>query len=160
MRQERFECSRFAVVFVIVCGLLVVQAAGVSAQNEDSRVVTLTAVADEAGGCTITVDPEIAVISRSEDARITKVDWVAQPNEKLGKLFWELRYDPGKGGASKNYFGGVDLGCGKASKKIRPEIRPTTPNAEWPYMVTVYRCKDGNKSEYLCTVDPRIKWND
>jgi len=112
------------------------------------------------GGCTITVSPEIAVISRGNQAKIKKIYWVAEPNSEFGGLYLEIRYDPGKGGGSKNYFGNVDLACGESSIKVQPKPKPKIPNAEWPYMVTVYRCVDGARGPYLCTVDPRIKWND
>ena len=77
------------------------------------------------------------------------------PKPKLAAHF-----DPGKGGGSENYFGDVDLACGESSIKVQPSPKPSIPNAEWPYMVTVYSCADGAKGEYLCMVDPRIKWND
>ena len=159
MGQKRFERPRFAVALVVACGVLVSFAAGAWAAN-DSREVTLTAVSDGAGGCTIPVSPETAIISRGNNAKIKKVYWVAEPNAEFGELYWELRYDPGKGGGTDNYFGDVDLACGESSIKVQPKPKPKIPNAEWPYMVTVYSCSDGAKSEYRCTVDPRIKWND
>ncbi len=150
--------SKMSVVVACVCfGLL--SWAGGAAADSGAVEVTLTAEADGAGGCKINVSPENATISRERGAGPSRVNWVVKPNPDLGDLFWELRYDPGKGDASKNYFGGVDITCGKPSKNVKPE-KPTIPNAEWPYMVTVYSCKDGNKYEYMCMVDPRIKWND
>jgi hypothetical protein len=147
--------------FVVACACVgLVSFAGGAAADPDAKEVNLTAVADGAGGCTITVDPETAIISRGPNAKIKKVYWVTEPNPELGELYWELRYDPGKGGGSENYFGDVDLACGESSIKVQPSPKPSIPNAEWPYMVTVYRCADGAKSEYLCTVDPRIRWDD
>lgn len=151
--------SKSAVVLACVCLGLLLWAGGAAA-DPDAKDVTLTAVPDGAGECTITVDPETAVISRGPDAKIKKVYWKAAPSDELGELYWELRYDPGKGGGSENYFGDVDLACGESSIKVQPRPKPSIPNAEWPYMVTVYSCVDGQKSEYLCTVDPRIKWDD
>lgn len=159
MRQERFQRPRFAVVLVVACVVMVSLAAPGAADN-DSREVTLTAVSNGAGGCTITVSPETAIISRGNNARIKKVYWVAEPSAEFGDLYWEIRYDPGKGGGIENYFGDVNLECGQSSIKVQPKPKPKVPNAEWPYMVTVYSCAEGAKSEYLCTVDPRIKWND
>ena len=150
--------SKFWVVACVGVGLM--SWAGGAAANPDAKEVTLTAVADGAGGCTITVSPETAIISRGKNARIKKVYWVAEPNAELGELYWELRYDPGKGGGSENYFGDVVLPCGQSSIKVQPRPKPSIPNAEWPYMVTVYSCTDGAKGEYLCMVDPRIRWND
>ena len=146
---------------VVVCvGVVLSSWTGSVAADSDAKEVTLTAVADGADGCTITVSPETAIISRGARAKIKKVYWVAEPNAELGELYWELRYDPGKGGGSENYFGDVNLVCGESSIKVQPKPKPKIPNAEWPYMVTVYSCSDGAKSEYLCMVDPRIKWND
>ena len=154
--------NRVAISSILVAcacvGLLSI--AGDAAADPDAKDVILTAVPDGAGGCTITVSPETAVISRGSNAKIKKVYWKTEPNAELGELYWELRYDPGKGGGSENYFGDVDLACGESSIKVQPSPKPSIPNAEWPYMVTVYRCVDGAKAEYLCTVDPRIRWDD
>ncbi len=159
MRRRSFERSFSLPMIVIACGILISFAGGSAADN-DSREVTLTAVADGSGGCTITVSPENAIISRGKNAKIKKVYWAAEANSELGELYWEIRYDPGKGGGSENYFGDVNLACGAPSIKVQPKPKPKIPNAEWPYMVTVYRCENGAKGPYLCTVDPRIKWND
>lgn len=159
MRRRNIERSLAVVIFVISCGV-VMSWPGLAAADNDSREVTLTAVADGSGGCTITVSPETAIISRGNNAKIKKVYWVAAPNPDLGELYWEIRYDPGKGGGSENYFGDVNLACGAPSIKVQPNPKPQTPNAEWPYMVTVYSCENGAKGPYLCTVDPRIRWND
>ena len=77
MRQKRSVSRVFAVVLVIACGVLMSQATGASADN-DAREVTLTAVADGSGGCTITVSPETAIISRGNNQKIKKVYWVAR----------------------------------------------------------------------------------
>lgn len=152
--------SKMSVAVACVCVGLLSWAGGVAA-DPDAKDVTLTAVSDGAGGCTITVSPETAVISRGNNAKIKKVYWKTAPNAELGELYWELRYDPGKGGGSENYFGDVNLACGRSSIKVKPDKpHPSVQNPEWPYMVTVYSCADGAKSEYLCMVDPRIKWND
>jgi len=159
MRQKNSGWLMLAVVFAVVSWGSAPPVEG-TPPDDDAREVTLTAVADGAGGCTITVSPETAIISRGANARIKKVTWVSELNPEFGELYWELRYDPGKGSGSENYFGDVNLACGDASIKVQPKPKPKIPNAEWPYMVTVYSCVDGAKSEYLCTVDPRIKWND
>ena len=159
MRRRNIERPVVAAVIGIACGMLISWPGSAAADNE-SREVTLTAVADGSGGCTITVSPETAIISRGKNAKIKKIYWVGETNPELGELYWEIRYDPGKGGGSENYFGDVNLACGAPSIKVQPKPKPKIPNAEWPYMVTVYSCVDGAKSEYLCTVDPRIKWND
>jgi len=158
MRKKSLGSTLFTVTLAIACGALWLWAGNAAAN--DAREVTLTAVADGTGGCTITVSPETAIISRSNNAKIKKVYWVGESNPEFGELYWEIRYDPGKGGGSENYFGDVNLACGASSIKVQPKPKPNIPNAEWPYMVTVYRCVDGAKGSYLCTVDPRIKWND
>ena len=152
MRRENFGSWLFVAVFVM-CGVMLLQATGASADN-DARDVTLTVLDDGTGGCTITVSPETAVISRGNDKKIKKVYWVNGDSPGFGELYWELRYDPGKGGGSENYFGDVNLACGESSIKVQPKPKPKIPNAEWPYMVTVYSCVDGAKGEYLCYGGP------
>ena len=166
--EEKMEPKRAArslgLNIVVILTMVLVGVAGDAAAQSgggnDARTVTLQAVSDGAGGCTITVSPETAVISRGNNARIKKVYWTGESSSEFGDLYWELRYDPGKGGGSENYFGDVNLACGVPSIKVQPRPKPRIPNAEWPYMVTAYRCVDGAKGPYLCTVDPRIKWND
>ena len=160
MRGKNFERPVTVAMIVIAFGISVLWVGGAEADPPDAREVTLKAMSDGAGGCTITVSPENAIISRGNNAKIKKVYWVGEANPELGELYWEIRYDPGKGGGTENYFGDVNLGCGAGSIKVQPKPKPKIPNAEWPYMVTVYSCVDGAKGEYLCTVDPRIKWND
>jgi hypothetical protein len=129
----------------------------VSADPPDAREVTLQVAVNADGGCSITVIPEIGVIEHGNNAKIKKVYWVALPNDQHPQLFWELRWDPDKGGASENYFGNVDLACGIDNIKVQPD-KPKIDKAEWPYAVTVFACVDGMKSDQLCTVDPRIRW--
>jgi hypothetical protein len=129
----------------------------VSADPPDAKEVTLQLTVNGDGSCSITVIPEIGVIQHGNKAKIKKVYWVALPNDQHPELFWELRWDPDKGGASENYFGNVDLACGVDDIKVQPD-KPKIDNAEWPYAVTVFGCVDGAKAEQLCTVDPRIRW--
>ena len=100
MRRTNTERPVVAAVIVIACGILISWPVGAAADNE-SREVTLTAVADGSGGCTITVSPETAIISRGKKAKIKKVYWVGETNPELGDLYWEIRYEPGKGGNSQ-----------------------------------------------------------
>ncbi len=143
----------------ILCAavLLVAGAATVSADPPDAKTVTLEVAVGADGECSITVVPEVGVIQRGNKAKIKKVYWEALPNDRYPELFWELRWDPDKGGASENYFGDVDLACGVDNIKVQPD-KPKIDNAEWPYAVTVFACVDGAKSVELCTVDPRIRW--
>ena len=63
-----------------------------------------------------------------QQPKIKKVYWVTKPNAELGELYWELRYDPGKGGGSENYFGNVDLACGESSIKVQArQAEPEDP---------------------------------
>lgn len=143
-------CALAAVVFLAV-------PSAVEADPPDAKEVTLKLTIDGDGNCAINVDPETAVIQKGDNAKIKKVYWVALPNEQYPQLFWELRWDPDKSGASENYFGDVDLPCGVDNLKVQPD-KPKIDNAEWPYAVTVFGCADGGRAEQLCTVDPRIRW--
>jgi len=143
-----------AVAFMGLAGTLAAQT------GRDAREVKLALSGDGHGGCTITVDPDVAVIWRGKSKKIKKVTWAPQANAEYGDLYWELRYDPGKGGGTGDYFGAVDLPCGSPALKVQPRTRPKIPRAEWPYSVTVYRCEGGVKSTRLCTKDPRIRWDD
>lgn len=146
---------------VAIVGILVSAGASTAwADPPDAKEVTLVLSFNDAGKCSISVDPEIADIWRGQHQKIKKVYWVAPPNSQYPELYWELRYDPEKGGGSGDYFGVVDLPCGVNNIKVQPKPKPTIPNAEWPYAVSVYSCADGAKSQLLCAVDPRIKWRD
>ncbi len=76
MRRKSFERCVAAATILIACGILTMWA-NEAAADDDSREVTLTAVADGSGGCTITVNPETAIISRGNNQKIKKVYWVA-----------------------------------------------------------------------------------
>ena len=151
--------SRPHVLLCLAAVLAVAVSMPAAADQPDAREVTLSLGANAGGGLAISVSPEAASISRGENAKIKKVYWVAATNELYPQLFWELRWDPDKSGATENFFGDVDLACGVASLKVQPE-KPKIPNAEWPYAITVFSCVDGAKGEVLATVDPRIIWND
>ena len=131
-----------------------------SAQQPDGREVTLELSMDGAGNPTVIVSPETATIWRNAQGKVKKVVWVAMPDAQYGELYWELRWDPSKGGGSDNFFGNVDLPCGVSQIKVQPKPKPKIPYAEWPYMVTVYSCSNGAKGQELATVDPRIRWDD
>jgi len=142
-------------------GILVMTGAQTAwADPPDAREVTLQLSFDGAGTCVISVNPEVGTIWRGASQKIKKVYWVAPSNSRYPELYWELRWDPDKGGASEDFFGAVDLPCGVNNIKVQPDPKPKIPNAEWPYSVSVYSCADGAKSQHLCTVDPRIRWDD
>lgn len=158
MRQTSFDRFFAGAMIVIACCVLVSRPDHVSAQ--ETAEVSLKVEVMGPDKCKITVHPETAHISRGSGAG---VKWEAETNSNLGELYWEIRYEKDSEGASGNYFGDVNLTCESSSLRKQPVSEPPTEkrNAEWPYMVTVYHCKeDGSKGKKLCDVDPRIKWND
>ena len=153
------RCPRLSTLLcaAALCALLVsLQAA---ADPPDAKQVTLALAGDAESGFTITVDPETAEIERGNTAKIKKVYWAGVGTEQHPEVYWELRWDPDKGGGSENYFGDVDLACGVGSLKVQPD-KPKIPNAQWPYAVTAYSCVEGSRGERLASVDPRIVWKD
>jgi len=156
----RKDIATASLVVAIAGTLVLAGASTVWADPPDAKEVTLLLSFDDAGICSISIDPEIAEIWRGQNQKIKKVYWAAPPNSQYPQLYWELRWDPDKGGGTEDYFGAVDLPCGVNNIKVQPNPKPKIPNAEWPYAVSVYSCANGAKSEHLCTVDPRIKWRD
>ena len=130
------------------------------AEAGDKKDVKLTLDIDSAGTAVISVDPEDAQIWRNKPDKPKKVNWKTVNKSHHSQLFWELRYDPDKGGGSANYFGDVDIACGETAKKVQPDKKPDFPYAQWPYSVTVYSCVGGAKGAKLAEVDPRIVWKD
>jgi len=109
----------------------------------------------------IKVQPRDAKIWRNKPDKPKKVEWWWTANAtSYTEIFWEIRYDPSKGGGTANYFGDVDIECGKNEIKVQPDKKPDFPNAVWPYSVTVYACSNGAKAQKLAAVDPRIIWKD
>ena len=150
--QTRIRLS--LIVFAIA---LVTAGTGEAADKTD---VELKITVDDAGNAAISVDPESAQIWRNKPDKPKKVYWYTANESSYDELYWELRYDPGKGGGTANYFGDVDIECGKDSIKVQPDKKPDAPYAEWPYSVTVYSCIDGARGDMLAEVDPRIVWKD
>lgn len=131
-----------------------------SAYAGDAKDVRLWLAFETTGRAVIIVDPSYAKIWRNKPDKPKKVNWDTVNNSQYEELFWELRYDPSKGGASADYFGDVDIVCGETAIKVQPEKKPDFPNAQWPYAVSVYACKNGVKAQKLACVDPRIVWKD
>lgn len=160
MRRHRRYTIHFGalttVTMLVFCGGLTAN----SAAGADKKDVTLTFTVDSAGASKVTVHPETAEVWRNKPDKPKKVNWVAVNNSPYSELFWELRYEPGKGGASENYFGNVDLACGKTEIKVQPDKKPAIASAQWPYSISVFTCVDGAKGEKLAEVDPRIVWKD
>lgn len=141
---------------IVVAALLI---AG-SAQAADKKDVKLTLTVDSAGTATISVDPEDATIWRNKPDKPKKVNWKTINKSTYDELFWELRYEPSKGGGTADYFGDVDIACGETERKVQPDKKPDFPYAQWPYSVAVYSCVDGARGAKLAEVDPRIVWKD
>jgi hypothetical protein len=131
-----------------------------SAFAKDKTEIQLRLRIERTGRPTIIVNPPEARIWRSKPDKPKKVEWYTVNNTPYTDIFWELRYEPSKGGGTANYFGDVDLECGVTRKKVQPDKKPDFPNAQWPYKVSVYACVDGVKGQELATVDPRIVWKD
>jgi hypothetical protein len=153
--SSRGVIAAAATTVALISGLLIG-----SAHAADSKAVTLSLSIDSAGTASITVDPEDAQIWRNKPNKPKKVHWKTANSSSQAELFWELRYDPDKGGGSADYFGEVDIACGETDTKAQPDKKPDFPYAQWPYSVTVYACADGAKGQQLATVDPRIVWKD
>ena len=142
-------------------GVLILSgASAVSAQQPDGREVTLELSMDGAGYPTIIVSTKTDTIWRNAQGKVKKVVWVAMPDAQYGELYWELRWDPSKGGGSDNFCRNGNLSFWVSDIKVQPKPKPKVPYAEWPYMVTVYSCSGGVKGQELATVDPRIRWDD
>ena len=148
-KGHRFATMTLALLFAVV---LIAGSAG-AADKKDVKL-TLTAASG------ITIAPENAMIWRNKPDKPKKVNWKTINNSSHDQILWELRYDPDKGGGTANYFGDVDIECGKDAIKVQPDKKPDFPYAQWPYSITVYACVDGSKGEKLAEVDPRIVWKD
>ena len=148
---------RLSLIVAIAIVALVATGTAEAAEKTD---VQLTLMDDGSGALAISVDPENAQIWRNQPDKPKKVYWYTANETSYDELYWELRYDPGKGGGTADYFGAVDIECGKDSIKVQPDKKPDAPNAEWPYSVTVYSCVDGARGDLLAEVDPRIVWKD
>jgi len=131
-----------------------------SAFAKDKTEIELRLRLEMSGRLVILVNPPEARIWRNKPDKPKKVEWYTVNNTPFTVTFWELRYEPSKGGGTANYFGDVDLECGVARKTVQPDKKPDFPNAQWPYKVTVYACVDGVKAQELATLDPRIVWKD
>jgi len=131
-----------------------------SAMAKDQTEIQLALSLDLKGNAVVKVVPSQAKIWRKKPDKPKKVYWWTVNTTPYEELFWELRYDPSKGGGTADYFGDVDIECGTESIKVQPDKTPDFPYAEWPYSVSVYACANGEKAQKLGTVDPRIVWKD
>jgi hypothetical protein len=142
---------------VVIAAVLI---AGSAPAADKKTNVQLTLKLDINGKVLMKIQPRDAKIWRNRPDKPKKVNWWTVNYTSYDELFWELRYEPSKGEGTANYFGDVDIECGETEIKVQPDKKPDFPNAEWPYLVTVYACIDGAKAQKVATIDPRIIWND
>ena len=154
-RTRHVHCR---ILTIAVFGALIFGVSSLDAGDAKSIILTLTV--DASGSATITVDPEDAMIWRNKPDKPKKVEWRTANDTAHAELYWELRFDPDKGGGSADYFGDVDIACRESAKKVQPDKKPDFPFAQWPYSVTAYACADGKKAQKLASLDPRIIWKD
>jgi len=155
--QQRFRFATITLGLVIAAVLI----AGPADAADKKTTIQLRLDQNINGVPIIKVQPRDAKIWRNKPDKPKKVEWWWTSNDtSYSEIFWEIRYDPSKGGGTADYFGDVDIECGKNEIKVQPDKKPDFPNAEWPYSITVYACKDGVKAQEVASVDPRIIWND
>lgn len=158
--EYRFRTVTLAIV---ICAVLVAFSGPIAgpANAGDKTTIKLDLTMDLSGRPVIKVMPRNAKIWRNKPDKPKKVEWWVDENfTSYYELYWEIRYDPSKGGGTANFFGDVDLKCGETEKKVQPDKTPEVANAEWPYSITVYGCLDGVKAQKIATIDPRIVWKD
>ena len=144
----------------LATAIAAVSIAGFTGATDKKTNIRLTLRQDRNGDLLVIVRPQNAKIWRNNPDKPKKVNWWTDNYSTYGELFWELRYDPDKGGGTADYFGEVDIECGQKEIKVQPDKKPDFPEAEWPYSITVYACIDGAKAQKIAAVDPRIIWKD
>ncbi len=159
--HQRFRFAPITLALVIAVALV---ASGGPladfAHADDDTVVRLDVLTDPSGRQQIMARPPNAKIWRNKPDKPKKITWRTVNDSPYDEVFWELRYDPSKGGGTADYFGEVDIECGQSEIKVQPDKKPDIPNAEWPYSITVYACKDGVKAQKIATIDPKVFWQD
>jgi hypothetical protein len=155
--QQRIRFATMSLGLVIAALLI----AGPTDAADKKTNIQLALDQNVNGEVIIKVQPRDAKIWRNKPDKPKKVEWWWEVNDtSYTELLWEIRYDPSKGGSTADYFGNVDIECGKNDIKVQPDKKPDFPKAEWPYSITVYACRDGVKAQKLATLDPRIIWQD
>ncbi len=156
--MKRIRCFAAMALIIVVAAVLIASPADAADKKTN---IQLALDQNINGVVIIKVQPRDARIWRNKPDKPKKVEWWWTVNStSYTELFWEIRYDPSKGGGTANYFGDVDIECGKNEIKVQPDKKPDFSNAVWPYSVTVYACFKGAKAQKLATVDPRIIWKD
>lgn len=160
-RNHRIANITWAIVGVAIIIAFSGPCAG-SAQAGDTKVVKLELDEVGSGITRIRVNPREAKIWRAAPGKAQKIRWwMIRNRTSYPKIMWEFRYDASKQGATADYFGDVDLECGGTRVEVPPEMKPDSPNAEWPYSITAYACVDGVKAQKIATVDTaRVVWQD
>ena len=152
---HRFAATTLALIIAAVF------IAGFSHAADKKTTIHLALDQNINGEVVIKVQPRDAKIWRNKPDKPKKVEWWWQINDtSYSEIFWEIRYDPSKGGGTADYFGNVNIGCGTNEIKVQPDKKPDFEKAEWPYSIAVYTCRDGVKAQKLATLDPRIIWQD
>jgi len=145
-------------LIVVITAVLIAGSAGAA---DKKTYIQLSLEVAGSGIPFIKVQPRDAKIWRNKPDKPKKVEWWWTVNDtSYSEIFWEIRYDPSKGGGTADYFGDVDIECGKTEIKVQPDKKPDIPNAQWPYSITAYACVDGVKGQIIATIDPRIVWKD
>jgi len=156
--MQRNRCFTAMALIIVVAAVLIASPADAA---DKKTTIQLRLDQNINGMPIVKVQPRDAKIWRNKPDKPKKVEWWWSFNDtSYSEIFWEIRYDPSKGGGTADYFGDVDIECGKNEIKVQPDKKPDFPNAEWPYSITVYACKDGVKAQEIASVDPRIIWND
>jgi hypothetical protein len=108
-----------AAVFLAFSGPI----AGSAGAADKKTTIQLVLNQNVAGIPTIKVQPRDAKIWRNKPEKPKMVEWWWTDNDtSYSEIFWEIRYDPSKGGGTANYFGDVDIECGKTEIKVQPEM--------------------------------------
>lgn len=155
--KKRLRFATITLTIVIAAVLI----AGSTGAADKKTTIQLRLDENLAERAVIEVQPLDAKIWRNKPDKPKKVEWWWESNvTSFSEIYWEIRYDPSKEGATANYFGDVDIKCGETRVKVQPDKKPDFPKAEWPYSITVFACKDGVKAQEIATVDPRIIWQD
>jgi len=155
--KKRLRFATITLTIVIAAVLI----AGSTGAADKKTTIQLRLDENFAEQAVIEVQPLEAKIWRNKPDKPKKVEWWWETNvTSFSEIYWEIRYDPSKEGATANYFGDVDIKCGETQVKVQPDKKPDFPKAEWPYSITVFACKDGVKAQEIATVDPRIIWQD
>jgi len=104
--QQRFRFATITLGLVIAAVLI----AGPADAADKKTNIQLMLNQNINGVPIIKVQPRDAKIWRNKPDKPKKVEWWWRENDtSYGEIFWEIRYDPSKGGGTADYFGDVDI---------------------------------------------------